>query len=261
MREMRMGAKWFRVVCLLGLAGAIALHTAAAQQDEDGAASMGPQGRMVRGTVTAAAADRLTVKTDAGDLFQIAVTTNTRLMKDRQPLKIADVHVGDGIGAMGVIDSPTRTVHAAMVFVVDAAAVKKLKENMGKTYISGKVMAIDDLELTIKRPDGVTQKISVDEGTSFKRGGRDAGAMMRGDGSSNPDPSAGPTPDPAKGGESITLADIKVGDMVVGPGSLKACVFVPTQLTAIDAAAMGHRHWREGGDAGAGQATAPTAAH
>ena len=45
---------------------------------------------MVRGTVTATAADRLTLKTEAGDVFQVVVTTNTRLMKDRQPVKFAD---------------------------------------------------------------------------------------------------------------------------------------------------------------------------
>ena len=168
--------------CVLGLwaLGLLMLagHGVRAQQGQDedgGAVAMGSQGRMVRGTITAASADHFALKTDAGDVFQVVVTTNTRLTKDRQPVKMADVHVGDGAGAMGVIDQPTKTVHALAVFVVDAAQVKKMREDMGKTYISGKVMAIDELELTIKRQDGVTQKIAVDEGTSFKKGGRGAG--------------------------------------------------------------------------------------
>jgi outer membrane lipoprotein SlyB len=217
---------------------------------DDGAFAMGAQGRMVRGTVTSVAGDHLSVKTDAGDLFQVAVTTNTRMMKERQPLKFADIHVGDGVGAMGVLDAQAKTIHAAALFVVDAAQVKKMREDMGKTYISGKVTAIDELELTIHRQDGVTQKITVDEGTSFKRGGRRAGMAMRGDGS--PDAFAGGGDAPARGGgpnsggESITLADVKVGDTIIGPGALKGGVFVPTQLTVIDAASMGRRKRPDG---------------
>jgi len=251
-----------RAVCGVALAGLLfAGRAALAQQGEaeDGAYSMGSQGRMVRGTITATAADHFTLKTEAGDVFQVVVTTNTRLMKDRQPVKIADVHSGDGAGAMGVLDQPTKTIHAAAVFVVDAAQVKKLRDDMGKTYISGKVTAIDELELTIKRQDGVTQKIAVDESTSFKKGGRRDGAMMRGDGSASiaPDAGAGPAQGHS-GGESITLADIKVGDMVIGPGALKGGVFVPTQLTVLDAAAMGRRRRQgEGAEAAMVGATVP----
>ena len=227
---------------------------------------MGSQGRMVRGTITAAAADHLTLKTEAGDVFQVAITTNTRLMKDRQPVKIADVHVGDGAGAMGVIDAPNKTIHAVAVMVIDAAQVKKMREDMGKTYISGKVTAIDELQLTIHRQDGVDQKIAVDEGTSFRKGGRRAGAMLQGDGSTSlgPGPGQGTGGAPGQGpqgGESITLADIKVGDMVVGPGALKAGVFVPTQLTVVDPAAMGRRRRSEGADSTPAAAPAPTAPH
>ena len=49
--------------------------------------------------------------------------------------------------------------------------MKKMKEDLGKVYITGKVTAIDDVKLTVMRPDGVSQVIEVDEGTSFKRGG------------------------------------------------------------------------------------------
>jgi outer membrane lipoprotein SlyB len=241
--------------CLTAISLALLLGAAAlpAQQGspDDGAVAMGAQGRMVRGTVTAVNGEQISVKTDAGDLFQVAVTTNTRLMKDRQPVKFADIHVGDGVGAMGVLDAQAKTVHAAAVFVVDAAQVKKMREDMGKTYISGKVTAIDELELTIHRQDGVTQKITVDEGTSFKRGGRRAGMAMRGDVSADAfaggggDNSARPG-GPPTGGESITLADVKVGDTIIGPGALKSGVFVPTQITVIDAASMARRKRPEG---------------
>jgi len=60
-------------------------------------------GQMVRGTVTAVGAGRLTVKTEENDVYQVAVSANTRVMKDRQPVKVADIKAGDGIGAMGVM--------------------------------------------------------------------------------------------------------------------------------------------------------------
>lgn len=226
--------------------GAVPAAIAQPAQQDDGAIAMGAQSRMVRGTITAVATDQLSVKTDSGDLFKVTVTTNTRIMKDRQPVKFADIHVGDGVGAMGVIDAPNKTIHAAGVFVVDAATVKKMREDMGKTYISGKVTAINELNLTINRQDGVIQTIAVDEGTSFKRGGRREGMAMRGDGSAFGGDTSARTAATPPSGESITLADVKVGDSVVGPGAIKAGTFVPTQLTVIDAAAMA-RHRRSDG--------------
>ncbi|WP_263376470.1 DUF5666 domain-containing protein [Granulicella aggregans] len=251
-------------VAAIGLALLLGVPALQAQQGppDDGAFAMGAQGRLVRGTVTAVAGEQLSVKTDAGEIFQVAVTTNTRLMKERQPVKFADIHVGDGVGAMGVLDAQAKTIHAAAIFVVDAAQVKKMREDMGKTYISGKVTAIDELELTIHRQDGVTQKITVDEGTSFKRGGRRAGMAMRGDGSADAFAGGGDASvrsgGPPAGGESITLADVKVGDTIVGPGALKSGVFVPTQLTVIDAASMGRRK-RPDGSAGAPDQAPPGA--
>jgi hypothetical protein len=238
------------------------------QDSEGGAVAMGPQGRMVRGTVASATADGLTVKTESGDTYQVVVTANTRVMKDRQPVKLADIHPGDGVGAMGVIDAPTKTVHAAMLFVVDAAQIKKAREDLGKTYITGKVAAIDDVNLTIERPDGVSQKIMVDESTSFRKGGRRmrggegfGGGMGSGTSIGN---GAGMGPGGSgqeQGGEpaeSITLADVKVGDRVMGRGALKSGVFVPTELVVMEPG-MGRRRGQGAGDAPAA-ASAPAAA-
>ena len=59
-----------------------------------------------------------------------------------------------------------------MVVATDAATLKALKDNLGKTYIAGKVTAIDvdNAKMTVERPDKVTQTIGFDETTSFKRG-------------------------------------------------------------------------------------------
>jgi hypothetical protein len=248
-----------------------------AQDGQDGPQQGGVAfagGQMVRGTVTAAAADHLTVKTEAGEIYQVALSANTRLTKERQPVKVADIKVGDGVGAMGVLDAPTKTVHAVFVGVMDAEQVKKARENMGKTYITGKVTAIDvdALKVTVMRPDGVSQVIGVDEQTSFKRGGRGMAAMASGAGVIDTGPMGGRgngagTGSGAEagngrggGGESITFADVKVGDSIAGHGGLKNGVFVPTELGVMDPAAMGQRRRRgpDGNSTGATPSGAPT---
>lgn len=203
-------------------------------------------GKMVRGTVTAAAADRLTVKTEEGEVYQVAISANTRVMKDRQPVKVEDIKVGDGVGAMGVLDAPTKTVHAVFVGVIDAEQVKKAREGLGKVYITGKVTAIDmdNAKLTVMRPDQVSQVIQADEGTSFKRSGRRAETSV------SDVPSAGTN----TAAESITLADIKVGDVVMGRGAVKNGLFVPTELRVMDASARGQGR-RHGNGSGASAAS------
>jgi hypothetical protein len=217
-------------VLLVGVPGVVLAQDGMA---EGGDAFAG--GQMVRGTVTAVAADRLTVKTEEGEVYQVAVSANTRVMKDRQPMKLAEIKAGDGVGAMGVMDAPTKTVHAVFVAVIDAEQVKKAREGLGKIYITGKVTAIDmdDAKVTVMRPDHVSQVIQADEGTSFRRGGRREQAT----GNAVPAAAAGAN----AGGESITLADVKVGDLVMGRGAVKNGLFVPAELRVMDAAARERR--------------------
>jgi hypothetical protein len=245
--------------------------TVLAQDEQDGPRQGGTAfagGQMVRGTVTAASADHLTVKTEAGEIYQVALSANTRLTKDRQPVKVADIKVGDAVGAMGVLDAPTKTVHAVFVGVMDAEQLKKARENMGKTYITGKVTAIDmdALKLTVMRPDGVSQVIGVDEQTSFKRGGRGMAAIANGGGvveigggrGIGDGAGAGAGAGNVGGGESITFADVKVGDTVAGRGTLKNGMFMPTELGVMDPTAMGHKRRR--GEDGASPGTTPAGA-
>lgn len=196
-------------------------------------------GQMLRGTVTAVGADQITVKTEEGEVYHVAVSVNTRVIKDRQPVKVADIKVGDGVGAMGVMDAPAKTVHALFVAVMDAEQVKKAREELGKVYITGKVTAVDmdNARITVMRPDHVSQTIQADETTSFRKGGRrEQGAMSAG-----ADANA----------ESVTLADVKVGDYVMGRGGMKNGFFVPTDLRVMDASARGQGR-RHGAGASAG---------
>jgi hypothetical protein len=254
----RSGAK------ILLMAMAVLPLSAHAQQGDDereGAVFAG--GQVVRGTVTAASADHLTVKTEAGEVYQVAVSANTRVSKDRQPAKMVDIKAGDGVGAMGVLDPATKTVHAVFIGVMDAEQVKRAREGMGKVYITGRVTAIDmdALKITVLRPDGVSQVIGVDEQTSFKRGGRGMSMLASGSGVTELGSGGGRgsgtggaasgngagSGNGTAGGESITLADVKVGDAVAGRGALKNGAFVPTELGVSDPAARRRRRELDGG--------------
>jgi hypothetical protein len=255
----------------------IAVYGASAQaQDVTGRGDVAlGAGQMVRGTVTAATADHLTIKTDTGETYEVALSPNTRIMKDqrlgaaagvdrqprtttgaRQQIKAEDIKPGDGVGAMGELDAPKKTVHALFVAVMDADEVKRLREGMGKVFITGKVTTIDEVKLTILRSDNVSQVIEVDETTSFRKGGgRRAFASTDGAAPAGPPPGAGAGG--TGGGESITLADIKVGDMVAGQGSVKHGVFVPTNLTVMPPGALGPRMRRGGEGTSSTSATPP----
>lgn len=245
---------------LLAAVVAIASLGTALARAQDGSPGEGAgfaRGPMVRGTVTAIAPDHITIKTDSDEVYQVALTPNTRLMKNRQPVQVGDVKVGDGVGAMGELDASRKTLHALFVAVVDAEQVRKMREDLGKTYITGKITAIDDVKLTILRPDHVSQVIEVDETTSFRKGR----GHRRGEASSSENASASGNAAGAAdtSGDLVTLADFKVGDMVAGRGSVKHGAFVPTTLALLPAgasSAMGMRTHRNGEQTPGGAAPA-----
>ena len=230
----------FWLLAVAGLPGA-----AAAQFDGGGepAVAMGA-GRGVQGTVTAVTPDHLTLKTERGELYQVAISPNTRVLKNREPIRLTEVHPGDGIGAMGELDAPNKTIHALYLVVVDAEQVRKARQDLGKTWISGTVTAIDETRITVLRPDQVSQVIAVDEDTSFRRGGRSMQMAMGGNGGVQGGGRAGAASQGGAGdaGESVTLLDVKVGSLVAGPGTLKKGVFVPTTLGIGEASARGRRY-------------------
>ena len=196
----------------------------------------------IGGVVTAISGPQVTIKTVDGAVYQVVTTDNTRVMRGSgEAIKLADLKAGDGLMAMGNMDTPNKTMHAAMVISMDADQMKRIDEarkqelaNLGKTLIAGTVTAIDmdNATMTVERPDGVSQTIGFDEGTSFRRGrlmmGNGTGfGAGRGAGSGSNTTATPPT------GESITLADIKVGDRVGGPGEVKSGRFVAKELTVM----------------------------
>jgi len=218
------------------------LVSAAKAQPPQGDLGGPGNGRTVRGTVTAIAPPFVTIKTDDGGTWQVKLGPNARVIKrsgpmrgaggghhensDAQqtppePIKITDIHAGDTLAAGGDIDSAAKKVNAAFGFVIDAATVKQLQADWGVTYIAGKITALnaDDAKITVQRPDGKLATVQADESTSFR-----------------------------KGHDSITLADIKVGDTVTGRGAIKNGVFTPATIVVFDPnARRGARN--NGGDA------------
>ncbi len=267
-----MKARHFSRHCALLLLAALALASPIlAQSQGGGAAAQTARGQFggqprIAGTVTAIATGNVTVKTEAGEIYQVVLTPNTRLMRERQPAKISDIHVGDMLTAMGEAEPGAKIIHAAFAMDISAEQVAKMREGLGKVWIAGRVLAIEDTTLTIRRMDNVTQKIQVDETTSFRkrsgRGGAGAaggatgslGAMALG-AAGTADAQAAPPEDPAASGDSITLADVKVGDNVAARGSIKSGVFVPTVLAVSSPPAGGRR--RPGSPAPNGASPAP----
>jgi len=175
------------------------------------------------GTITAINGDTLTVKTMNGQSAQVNVNESTRFRKERQPATLADFKVGDEVFVRGQ-STGENTWQAEVVAAGSPGGFGRMREGMGKEFIAGEVKAIDGTQLTILRPDGVTQNINVDESTSFR-----------------------------KQGESITLADVKVGDHVFGRGAMKDNVFVPSMLN-VGMPMMGRGHGRgQGAGQGGGQ--------
>jgi hypothetical protein len=202
--------KMLLVTVLLG----VSFLAAPAQTPERPGMNM-PPGENVVGKVTAVNKDSLTISPlMGGDPVTIKVSDSTRVMKERQPIKIEDIKADEIIFARGKLNGSV--MEAAVVGVVSPEMIQRMhgdgagsgmmgggftREDLGKKFIAGEVKAINETKLTIARPDGQTQDIEVDENTSFK-----------------------------KGAESITLPDIKVGDFVRGRGELKDSVFVPREL-------------------------------
>lgn len=193
----------------------------------------------IGGVITAISGPQVTIKTMDGAVYQVVTTDNTRVMRGRgEAIKLTDLKAGDGLMAMGNLDAPNKTMHAAMVMSIDAEQMKRMDEarkqelaNLGKTLIAGTVTAIDmdNATMTVERPDGVSQTIGFDEGTSFRRGRIMMGNRL----AAQPGTADSGNGGAAAQGESITLADIKVGDRVGGPGEVKGGRFVAKELTVM----------------------------
>ncbi len=214
-------------VCSMTVYGSVPAQEPGQQAVEPG---MFAGAQRVAGEVISVEGATLKVKAADGATSTIVTTSNTRVMRGRGvSVKLADLKPGDGVMAVGKLEPGTQTLHAMFVVATDAAEMAKLRAELGKSYIVGKVTAVDAdaLRLTVERPDNVSQVIGVDESTSFRRG-------RGGRGVSAGSPAAegrGTQGDAAGAAEPITFADIKVGDTLAGRGAVKNGTFMATELT------------------------------
>ncbi len=148
----------------------------------------------------------ITLKTFRGTMATVKTSDGTEFRRGRQTAKLSEFKVGSSIFVAGEEKDGVWFARAVRL-QPDAAA---FRQELGKRFIAGEVKRIDETKLTILRPDGESQVIEVDEGTSFRNEKR----------------------------ESITLADIKAGDHVFGRGEVKNGVFVPQVLNVGDLSRM-----------------------
>lgn len=117
-----------------------------------------------------------------------------------QQIKSTDIKVGDAIAASGEVDSAAKSVGAIGVFQLDPERAKQLQQmqaNYGKTWLMGKVTAINEVQVTLLGSvDNAPHTFVADENTSFRE-------------RNNP----------------ITLADIHVDDVVRVEGTVKDGIF------------------------------------
>jgi hypothetical protein len=206
------------------------------------------------GTVTAAAADQYTIKTDAGEVYTVHLSTDTRVVKmppfqrraagqgngpgngggqaqgsgsaegegsgggqgrgmggnPPQELKPTDIKVGDVIQVRGQVDEAAKSVPARLVAQLDPERVAQIRAQnaeFGKTWLMGRVTAINETKITLTGSlDNAQHTIVADENTTFRR---------------HRDP--------------ITLADIQVGDMVRVDGAVKDGVFTAKRVNNMGA--------------------------
>jgi hypothetical protein len=170
---------------------------------------MGGEFRGVGGEITAIEGSTITLHTFRGGTAKVKVTGSTIIRKEGAEAKLSDYKVGDRIMVGGEQDKDGVWIAQRMGQGRGGqggggmGGQRPAPEDNGKTYILGAVTKIDGTRLTVRKPDGTEQVVEVDDDTSFHNERR----------------------------ESVTLADVKVGDMVRGQGAAKDGVFVPKQLT------------------------------
>jgi uncharacterized protein DUF5666 len=214
---LRAVSRWYLILCVLLFAAAPAL----AQDDDDQGWSQFTRNNTLRATVTAAApaakgSGSFEVKTDSGQQWKVLYGPNTRFIRDRQPAKAADIHLGDMLFAAGDLDEKKKTIGAAVLIGIDGAEVQKAREGLGKTWSAGKITSVSGTHIMVQRLDGVSQTISVDENTSFKQHH-----------------------------DSVTLADVKPGEGFRAEGHVQEGVFVASTLNVFNL--DGHEPWLDAG--------------
>ncbi len=182
----------------------------------------------LEGTVTEAAADRYTVKTEAGDVYTVHFSANTRIINAPQMHRMTDepgetnrpapappsqlkpdaIAAGDMVAVMGEIDPSAKTVGAVVIMKMDPERAREMRQmhaNYGKTWLQGRVTAVSGVKVSLLGiMDNAEHTFVADENTTFR-----------------------------KRREPITLADVAVGDTMRVEGAIKNGTFVASSVIVM----------------------------
>ena len=180
-----------------------------ASQHQGGRWSEGQNGpRPIFGKITSIAAGTMVVTGRDGQTVTVKLTEQTEFRKEREKASVVDFKVGDMVMVRGD-ENADHTVTAKMVGTRAGGPGGPGGMSMGvlgRDYVVGEVKSIDAPKLTVLRTDNVTQTLELNEETSLRRGR-----------------------------ESITMADIQVGDHLMARGAVQNNVFVPKGVMVMNA--------------------------
>jgi hypothetical protein len=161
-----------------------------------------------------------------GENVIVKVTDKTEFRKDRQPAKRTDFKVGDVVIVRGE-ENPDHSWTAEVIGARSMNGPNGPKGRggpggngpnagfgpagtLGKDFVVGEIKSVDAPKLSVLRSDNVTQTLELNEETSLR-----------------------------KGRESITMADVQVGDHLFARGAVQNDVFVPKVVVV-----MGPEQWK-----------------
>ncbi|HKW65330.1 MAG TPA: DUF5666 domain-containing protein [Candidatus Acidoferrum sp.] len=213
-----------RAAVCLGILGLLLAATPAPAQDAAPPQGAGQgqrpedwRGHMVGGKITAIKDASLELTRPDGASVTVKLTNKTEYRKDRQNAKLADFKVGDmvfirteGNGDQDLtavlVGGRTSGGPGGQGMGGPGGGMMMGGGELGKDFVFGEVKSVDAPKITVLRPDNVTQTLELNEETSLR-----------------------------KGRESVTMADIQVGDHVFVRGGVQNNTFVPKMVMVIGA--------------------------
>jgi hypothetical protein len=187
------------------------------------------RGRGVMGKITSIKDGALELTRMDGGSVTLKLTDKTEYRKDRQSAKLADFKVGDmvlirteGEGDQNltalVVAGRTGNGQGGPGMSGPGGGMMTSGGELGKDFVFGEVKSVDAPKITVLRPDNVTQTLELNEETSLR-----------------------------KGRESVTMADIQIGDHVFVRGGVQNNAFVPKMVMVI-----GPEQWKRMQEMGMG---------
>jgi hypothetical protein len=143
-----------------------------------------------------------------GSEQKVNITSKTEFRKDRETAKLKDFKVGDGVLVRGEENSDYSITAQMIAGRSGNNPNGPNRQNpvgtLGKDFVVGEVKALDPPSITVMRTDNVKQTFDLNEDTSLR-----------------------------KGRDSVTMADLQVGDHVFVRGGVQDNQFVPKTLVVI----------------------------